>query len=227
LTSPHSFLAQLEEGKPVRVAIAMHDTGEKERISCVYSQLDPPRFALTFLPRTLPTARIDQARTCLVLVDLAGQTVSLAAELESIVDDQTLHLIGREVVSHEQLRDFFRVDVTTPVEARCLINQDQDDTNTFRLTGETIDVSGSGLLANFDQPLAMDELVDLDLVLPPEGKESVQLTAKVVRIKRLGGNRFQIGLHFEQLSSEVHDKIMASCFKIQRDHLRLRVRIRQ
>ncbi|PIE56950.1 MAG: hypothetical protein CSA34_01225 [Desulfobulbus propionicus] len=217
---------RIKNGKAVRVALAVLDSNEKERYNCVLNTLELPSFSLTFPTGALPVERIDRNRSCVVLIDLAGQSISLTATITTIPNRQTMLLTGQEVVDHEQLRDFFRVDVVTPVKATPLPLTNGDD-NSCCLTGETVDFSGNGLLACFNTSMETDSLFQLEVKLPPHGLDVAQMIGRVIRSIAVKDNRYQVAFYFEEIAPETRDKIMACCFKIQRNHLRMRVRVRQ
>ncbi|NOQ45970.1 MAG: hypothetical protein GQ559_04755 [Desulfobulbaceae bacterium] len=227
MPSLHSIFSKIEDGKSVRIALPVTDSVDKLRISCIYNSADAPHFSLLFTPGALPVQRIDRHRKCTVLLDLAGQSISLAADIERIEDDQTLWVVAREVINHEQLRDYFRVDVATPIVAAPLLPAElAGDGETWQLTGETIDVSGSGILASFPQPIETGKPVRVDLVLPTGETKVVKTVAHVVRTKKIDDNLYHIALNFERIETESRDRIMACCFDVQRKHLRLKVRVK-
>ncbi len=216
------IFTQIETDKAVRIAVPIIGTTEKKRISCVYQQTDPPEFLLLFTPGSLPADKIDFNRKAAVLLDIKGQNISLAADIKEKVNNQTLRLVAREVIHHEQLRDYFRVDVSVPLLARPALAKDQE----WNLNGETVDVSGSGLLAIFTRPVDQGEPVRVELVLPTGNPEPIKAVAHVVRSRKIGDNQYQIALHFDTIDSEDRDRIMACCFEIQRKHLRLKVQVK-
>lgn len=221
------IFSQLQTGKAVRIALPIKDRMEKERVSCVYQQDTPPEFTLLFTPGSLPVERIDVNRKTLVLLDISGKSISLAADIDKIRGEEALVLVGREVITHEQLRDYFRVDVSAPLVARpALPEVDQTGEDMWSLSGETIDVSGNGLLAIFSDPISQDKPVRIALVLPTGGAKTIEAVARVVRTKKISENQYHIALHFEQIESEDRDRIMACCFEIQRKHLQLKVRVK-
>ncbi len=216
------IFSQIETGKAVRIALPIMGRTEKKRISCVYQKTSPPEFLLLFTPGSLPAADIDYNRKAGVLLDIKGQSVSLAADIQEKTADQALRLIARDVISHEQLRDFFRVDVTAPLVARPVLPKEQE----WTLSGETVDVSGSGLLAVFTHPIDAGEPVRVELVLPSGSAGPIEAVAHVVRSRKIDDNQYQVALHFDTIDSEDRDRIMACCFEIQRKHLRLKVQVK-
>ena len=214
--------SQIETGKAVRVALPLLGTSEKKRISCVYQAENPPVFLLLFVPNTLPLDEIDMNRKATVLLDIKGQNISLAADIQEKVNKQALRLIARDVISHEQMRNYFRVDINAPLVARPALRKDQE----WSLSGETVDVSGSGLLAVFAEPIDEDEPVQVELILPTGNGEPIKAVAHVVRSRKIKKNQYQVALHFDTIESDDRDRIMACCFEIQRRHLRLKVQIK-
>jgi len=216
------IFSQIETGKAVRVALPLLGTSEKKRICCVYQADTPPTFQLLFMPNTLPVDEIDMHRKATVLVDIKGQNVSLAADIQEKINKQALRLIARDVISHEQMRNYFRVDLNAPLVARPALKKDQE----WSLSGETVDVSASGLLAVFSEPIADDEPVQVELLLPTGNGEPIRAVAHVVRSRKICDGRYEVALHFDTIDSEDRDRIMACCFEIQRRHLRLKVQIK-
>ncbi len=216
------IFTQIETDKAVRIALPILGATEKKRISCVYQETTPPEFLLLFTPGSLPADKIDFNRKAVVLLDIKGQNISLAADIKEIINDQALRLVGREVIQHKQMRDFFRVDVSAPLVARPALAKDQE----WSLSGETVDVSGSGLLAVFRQPINKGEPVRVELILPTGNGEPIKAIAHVVRSRKIDDDQYQIALHFDTIDSEDRDRIMACCFEIQRKHLRLKVQVK-
>jgi len=221
-TTLEEIFSQIETGKAVRVALPLLGTSERKRISCVYEALTPPVFLLLFVPNSLPFNEIDMNRKATVLLDIKGQNISLAADIQEKVNEQTLRLIARDVISHEQMRNYFRVDINAPLIARPALRKDQE----WTLSGETVDVSGSGLLAVFPEPIADDEPVQVELILPTGNGEPIKAVAHVVRSRKIRQGQYQVALHFDTIDSEDRDRIMACCFEIQRKHLRLKIQIK-
>jgi len=221
------IFTKIQTGKAVRIALPIIGIMEKKRVNCVYQKENPPEFSLLFNPGVLPTEEIDVNRKTAVLLDISGRSISLAADIKQIVNDQTLQLVAQEVISHEQLRDYFRVDISAPLVARPALPENSLDTEEeWNLNGETVDVSGSGLLALFSTPIDQDKPVRVDLVLPTGDVQTVQTIAHVVRSRKISDDQYQVALHFDQIKSEDRDRIMACCFEIQRKHLRLKVQVK-
>ncbi len=222
-----TFLKQIEDGKPVRVALPIQDIIDKERFNCLYLKTTPPQFSLQFTPGNLPVHKLDTHRKCTVLFDIGGQSVSLSADIDKINASNTLELSGQELINHEQLREYFRVDVTTPIVVSSLLPDDlADEEELLRLTGKTIDVSGSGLLCRFPAPLEVNKQIRIELVLPTADQQVVQAIGNVVRCKQIAKNTYHVAIFIDTIDPEMRDKVMASCFDVQRKQLRLKVQLK-
>ncbi|WP_456384407.1 PilZ domain-containing protein [Desulfolithobacter sp.] len=227
MLSMPQLIEKLTQDTTVRVAIPVVDSSEKLRLTGVCHLEGKDHFSIIFPRDSLPENRIDKNRKCAVSVQVDGQTYVLLADITEIKDRRTIRLIGREVVVPDQSREYFRVDVTTPVAATSIIPEElADDDSAWRITGETIDVSGNGLLASFNKPIEDNGPVRIELVLPQAKPEIVHALAHIVRTTRVDDNTYHIAFQFDELSTEDQDKIVATCFGIQRRNLRLKVRVR-
>ncbi len=223
----NSFFINLKEGKAVRAAVPLIGVGEKERLHCFYGKAEPPAFTLSFPLGTLSIDQVDTSRTCMVVMDFAEQTVSISADISKIIDEQTLELITQESVVHGQSRNYFRVDANTKVSAASIKPEATTEEGTsWNLLGDTIDLSGSGLLCSFSEPLEKGKKVRIELTLPIRDMAVIGILGHVVRCRKIEENLYHVALHFDSIDSESQDKIMACCFELQRRNLRMRVQVR-
>ena len=220
------FFSNITDKKAVRVTLPVMDRDEKERYNCLFVSERQPSFYLVFPPGDLPVTRIDQNRTCIVTVDFGGRAVSLIADIDSIKGDQIIQATGREIVDHEQNRNYFRVDAVTPVAAEPVDAALQEDADAaWRLVGETIDLSGSGMLCTFDAPMEVNQRVRVQLTLPTGAMDIIEVIGHVVRCREISESLYQIALHFDTIAAEEQDKIVGSCLEVQRKQLRMKVQI--
>jgi c-di-GMP-binding flagellar brake protein YcgR len=220
------FFSQVEDHKTVRVTLPLSDSVQNGRIHCIYGAGTPPSFLLFFPEGTLP-AVVDNTNSCVVTVDLGGQAISVTADITEVKDEQTLQLKAVKVINHEQVRNYFRVDANTPVMATPVNPlKNVAEKEAWHLEGETVDLSGSGALCTFSQPLDKGKKVRINLTLPTGLMDVVHSIGHVVRCEKIEDSMYQVGFHFDMLSSEDRDKIMASCFELQRKHLRMKVQIK-
>lgn len=210
----------------MRAGIPLLGSTEKERFNCVYGKADPPCFTLTFPDGSLPVDRIDPGRPWMVVVDFPDQTLAVSARFVRVVDPLTLELAVQETVSHAQSRGFFRVDASTKVLASSTVPEEWAEVGEhWKLLGDTIDLSGSGLLCSFSEPLENGKQVNIELSLPTQPMGIIKALGHVVRCRKVEEHLFHVALQFDWIDSESQDKIMACCFELQRRHLRMRVRL--
>lgn len=221
-----SFFNTIKEGMAVRVAVPLLGISEEERLHGFYGKGEPPAFTITFPEGSLAVEQVDISRLCQVRFDFIHQTVSIAATITGIQDNHTLQLVAQETVTHTHSRNYFRVDASTRVAASSLIpEQMAQDGETWRLLGDTIDLSGSGALCSFSEPLEKDTQAKIELTLPTREMEVITAFGHVVRCRKIKEHLYHIALHFDAIDSESQDKIMACCFELQRRYLRMRVRL--
>lgn len=226
MPSLNSLLEYIKKGKAVRAAVPLVGAVEPERVSCFFGEVVPPKFNLIFPTGTLVVDQIDTSKPVKVMVDYVDQTVAIAATINAILDFQTLELTAVQADSHSQLRNFFRVDATARVAASSVIPQSIDrEGESWRLLGDTVDLSGSGLLCSFTHPLEIGKKVRIELTLPTGTMDMITAIGHVVRCTELGKDLYHVGLQFDLIDSESQDRIMACCFEIQRRHLRMRVAV--
>jgi hypothetical protein len=210
----------------VRAAVPLLGMTEKERMHCFFGKGEPPGFTLTFPDGALAVDQVDTGRTCMVMFDFINQTLAVAADIRAVTEPSTLELVARETVSHTHARNYFRVDAATKVAASGVVPEGiAQQEASWRLLGDTIDLSGSGLLCSFSEPLEKGVKVKIELTLPTRDMEIITAVGHVVRCRKIEEYLYHIALHFDAIDSESQDKIMACCFELQRRYLRMRVRL--
>ncbi len=105
-----------------------------------------------------------------------------------------------------------------------LLNQDKSETVRFK-RGTALDIGGSGMRMAVDSPVAVGELVHIQLVLSRVPMMLVDVYGEVVRVDTpAGGGQgfFYLGIKFSNLDINTREKIISSIFKQQRRHIRNR-----
>ncbi|MGI6657715.1 MAG: PilZ domain-containing protein [Desulfobulbus sp.] len=225
--SVHSLLDNIKQGTAVRGMVPRLD-GVKvgERLSCIFIPEAPPHFTLVFSPDELDIHQVDTTQPCVITVDYPEQTVTLTADVVERIEPAKLRLIARKGAVHKQSRNFFRVDANTRVAASSIVPESMArEGEHWKLLGDTIDLSGSGLLCTFTEPLEPDKKVRIELTLPARNMEIITALGHVVRCQKIKDNLYHVALHFDDIDSESQDKVMACCFELQRRYLRMRVRL--
>ena len=106
-----------------------------------------------------------------------------------------------------------------PVKASYTAEQQDTRAECWRMTGTTLDLSGSGLLALFSEKPASSQRILLELT-PPEDPEPIFCLANVIRSYRIRRNRFQVAFHFIEVTPKTRDQIVSCCLREQRRQLR-------
>ena len=220
-------LQQIASGKPVRIFIPLSNRPDRIRAQCIYQQTSPPKFTLIFKPGVLPLDDIDTSQPAIINVDMGGPTVSLEANIVNIANSQTLEMVVRKSINHEQMREFFRVDAVTDVISQAFeTNVFDNDNEQQSVSGRTVDISGSGILANFENLPPQTEHLRLEILLPNTSPETISVFAHQVRIQELHDGKFEVAYHFIDISDEDRDKIIGACLVLQRQMLRLKVQVK-
>ncbi|MGD9949436.1 MAG: flagellar brake protein [Desulfobulbus sp.] len=228
MSSQNSFLSQIKEGTAVKVSIPLKGIAEKVRFPCFFGTTNLPEFSLRFPLDSLNFDQIDTLRDCTVMIDLANQTIAVAAALAALEPPCVIKLTAKKTITHTQTRNYFRVDASARVAASSLVPEGMArEGETWRLLGDTIDLSGSGLLCAFNEPLEKGAEVRIELTLPSREMDTIKAVGHVVRCKKIEAGLYHTALHFDMIDPESQDKIMACCFELQRRYLRMRVSLQR
>lgn len=228
MTIETDFINKIPNAKPVRIFLPLQGADKRYRAQCIFQKSSAPRFTLLFEPGALPVSDLDTQSTCIINLDMAGQSVSLEAMIEQVVNDQTLEMRAQKAISHEQMREYFRVDHATPVMVSSLLPEGFGDPEEhWQISGTTIDISGSGLLAIFHVRPPADKLVRVQLPLHDGHTDSlITFLARLVRISEVEENSYVVAYHYEDINDEDRDRIVGRCLITQRRLLRLKVQIK-
>ncbi len=227
MTTDIETIKNIPDGKPVRIFLPLQGGPERYRTQCVFQKSDPPHFSLLFKPGVLPVEDIALGQQSIINIDMGGSTISLEAKTEEITNPQTLHMLIEKTITHEQMREFFRVDATTDIISKSFHTQLLGNKKEpWSMEGKTVDISGSGILAIFPEQSPADRQIRLLITLPSVEQETISVLAHQVRGQKLGDRLFEVAYHFDDISTEDRDKIIGCCLDIQRKLLRLQVQVR-
>lgn len=216
-------LHRIPDLKPVRVYLPIKNSKQRYRTQAVYRTVSPPLFELGFQPGSLPLEDLDSEQTCLINLDFGGPNMSMTGVIVS-ASESKLKLEAEKLVSHDQMREFFRVDTVTEVISKSFQPVFYNRAGqSWALKGRTIDISGNGILASFSEKPPDDEVVRLELSLPGSESEIICLLARTVRSSQIDDRHWDIAFHFQDISMQDRDRIVGCCLEIQRRLLRLRV----
>lgn len=227
MATDNELLQTIPDAKPVRVFLPLTNIEERYRVQGIYQKSVSPVFSLLFQPGVLPEKNIDTNKPCIINIDMGGPSISLEANITEIVDDRRLVMRAINSMSHEQLREFFRVDAVTSVIGRSFPSKASvDNGSDWVLQGETIDISGSGILATFPEKPPEVKHIRLEITLPTDVPDVVTALARPIRTVKTVDNTYEVAFHFEDITMEDRDKIIGCCLEIQRRLLRLKVNVK-
>ncbi len=195
--------------------------GKTIRLNCIYKESDSPEFFLVFPPKRLPKD-IDTEILCPISIKLEKKAFTLSAKIIAISGDRTLELAAKDTVKPETLREFFRVDTKVTIVANYNPDSVEGDSHSWTLEGQTLDMSGSGLLTIFTEEPQNRNKLELKLSMN-NGKDVISCTGHVVRTKRLRKGKYQVAFHFDTMKPKERDTIISFCLQEQRNRLRDKV----
>lgn len=189
------------------------------RSNALLIKKDNSHLELLFPPDAWDAHDLKLGGDCTLIVEHNGRTINLIARLDSVVNDRRLSFTAQEPLSPESLRDYFRVSINVPIEASYVAGSKEINTRSWKLIGNTLDLSGSGVLALFaEKPHSLHRI---QLVITPSTTEApIICLANVVRSYRVRKNRYQVAFHFENVPSRTRDQIIYCCLQEQRRQLR-------
>ncbi len=228
MSSDTNILQNIPDGKPVRIFLPLLNRPERVRAQCLYQKSEPPKFSLLFKSGVLPVEEVDIEKPCIISIDMGGPTVSLEAMIQKISNQQTLAMIVQKSISHDQMREFFRVDAVTRVISKSFQTEHfNNQTEPWSAEGHTVDISGSGILAIFNEKPQPDRPVTLEIMIPSLEAKTIRVLAHQIRVQELHDGRFEVAYHFDDITTEDRDKIIGCCLVIQRKMLRLKVMVKE
>ncbi|MBM9537391.1 PilZ domain-containing protein [Desulfobulbus alkaliphilus] len=216
------ILSKLDNGAPTVVDIP-GKRDEVFRCDALLVKKEAPGLELIFSPNAWQLDDLQLGANCPLAVEHNGRHVNLIARLDGANGDRRLLFTAREPIAPETLRDFFRVGINTTIEAQYLAGPREINNRSWKISGTTIDLSGSGVLALFPEKPPSNKHIQLNITVPEEEQPIICL-ANVVRTYRVRKNRYQVAFHFENISAKARDQLISCCFQEQRRQLRENVR---
>lgn len=209
----------IADNQPARISLLSED-GEKVHIDCIYKEGVAPHFFLVFPSNTLP-AKLNTSQTCMVSIrsdDEISEPLSLNAKIEEITGGRTVELVATDSVDPTTLREYFRVNIAVPITIGFIPGIPGEPELHWTMTGETLDLSGSGVLGLFDEECRNRQrlTITFDLPSPPV---TVTCTGHAVYTRRVRKGRWHIALHFDRIEPKMRDLLISNCLAEQRRQL--------
>ena len=223
----NEYLSLISDDKPVRLFLPITDSDDRLLLQCVLRKTATNHFLLLFKPGSLPVDKIDTSTSCLTNIDVGGQSISIESKIIRVVNNQTLEMVPQKTISHEQMREYFRVDCTIPILIKPMAPAEFGSSGgDWKITGTTADLSGSGLRASFTEAPPKDTQVRLELALPTTETTIIKTIASPVRISQLTEKLWDAAYQFDEIEDEDQDAIIGCCLVAQRRLLRLKVKVK-
>lgn len=216
------LMLALDHLKKHRVVMAsLPITGEAPlTVECVARRSSVDIVEASFLPKQLPTGRLDLNGTCRLFFQEEGHSFRVRAKIEEILDGDKLRLRAIETALQYGEREYFRVNAEFSVQYRRLT--DDEDVAPRQYRGH-INLSGGGLLLPLKEVARNGDQFSLTLVLSERPLKKVEVIARVVRICPLSGGYKGVGMHFTEIETPARDAIIAFCMAAQRLELRNKI----
>jgi hypothetical protein len=213
------LVKSIADSQPARISLQTED-GERVHIDCTYKEGVAPHFFLVFPANALP-AKLNTSQTCMVSIrsdDEISEPLSLNAKIEEIAGGRTLELVATDSVDPTTLREYFRVNIGVPITIGFMPGTDSESELHWTMTGETLDLSGSGVLGLFDEECRNRHrlTITFDLPSPPV---TVTCIGHAVYARRVRKGRWHIALHFDRIEPKMRDMLISNCLAEQRRQL--------
>ena len=212
------ILEKLNDNAPTIVDLPSNSE-ENFRCKALLIKKEAPNLELVFLPHSWVADDLAFGADCNLAIEHNGMTINLIARLDGVVRERRLRFTAREPIAPEVLREYFRVAINLPIEVSYIAGPKEMNTQTWKMIGTTLDLSGSGVLALFAEKPPSNHRIQMIISIPNEETPVVCL-AYVVRSYRIRKNRFQVAFHFENISTKTRDVIISCCLQEQRRQLR-------
>ncbi|MBM9513147.1 PilZ domain-containing protein [Desulfogranum marinum] len=217
------IIEQLKDGSEAVVDLPTKEN-EDNRFNAIFSKAESPYFELFFPPKTWNSKDLLLGVNCQLTVKHKGASVNIIAELDTVINDRRLGFIAREPIKPEALREFFRVSINTPIEIGYLPGPKEVKLKKWSMVGTTVDLSGCGVLGLFAEKPETTNRIHITMT-DPASQKTISCFGHVVRTYRMRKRRYQVALHFDNISSDVRDQLIACCLQEQRRQLRENIEV--
>ena len=217
------IIAQLQDGSEALVDLPTQEN-EDNRFNAIFSKAESPYFELFFPPKAWNSKDLLLGINCQLTVKHKGASVNIIAELDTVINDRRLGFIAREPIKPEALREYFRVSINTPIEMGYLPSAKEVKLKKWNMIGTTVDLSGCGVLGLFAEKPEATNNIHIKIT-DPASQKIISCFGHVVRTYRMRKKRYQVALHFDNISSDIRDQLISCCLQEQRRQLRENIEV--
>ncbi len=215
-----NIVENIKDNEKAQIKLTTVDN-KQINLSCTFKIAESPRFFLVFESNTI-LHDLDLGKKQPVTVSYKKSSITFSTNVLSIIEDHTLELKANETLDPVSLREYFRVDMSTPIEAAYETRKKSDTSKDWSILGKTQDLSASGVLALFPKEPLNNHQIYLNIQIP-DTEHIVRAIGHVIHKRKLRGKRWQVAFHFDVLSDKHKDYVIQCCLREQRKQLRERI----
>ncbi len=217
------IIEQIDDNIRVTIDVPMTN-GDTQRIDGILKKTSlPPSFEILYPPGILKTESLEYKSKCILSAKHEEKIVNLEIHIDG-ADNNALTCTAFSSIKPEKLREYFRVMIKTSIRASYKPGPKEIKISPWILTGDTIDLSGGGVLAIFQGKPGSNNHIQLEIDIPGQ-KTSIRCKAQVIRTYRMRQKRYQVAFSFEDIEHKAKDIIISCCLQEQRRQLREKVRV--
>lgn len=213
-----SQVKSIKDGQEGIVTL-LNQEGETLQFECVYKESVAPSFFVMLQSGQFPADIDTHAPFSLSILDRHKETLILKARFEDLINRKTLELTAAKSLDPLSLREYFRVDIRTRIVLSYVASAGVKNPKDWKLEGQTIDLSATGVLAIFAEECRKISNIRIDITLTHPAR-NITCFGHLVRTRPLRNGRWHAALHFDTISSEDRDDIITTCLHEQRRQLR-------
>lgn len=198
--------------------------GKAIRLPCFVNVLAKPFLEIDFFPEQMHLDEIDLDCGCRLQFKNQHPFMGQITAVEQAERQSKIRRGAVGPITAAQRRKYFRVEAKVLVSARHFSEEDASDNDEAMVSGESINLSASGLLASFPAPLLKHDWIRLQLRLPMLREEVVDCIGRVIRTDQTGDG-YQVAFNFDWITHQSQETIMKYCLAQRVTNLRLRIRL--
>jgi len=213
-----SILDHLDDYRVVKITLPL-EGGTVAQLDAVARVTKTPQFEVIFLKGQLKENALDPTVLCRLVFDVSGAIKSIQARIDHQPAADKLVLEMVESFSHQQKREYFRVDADLVI-SWWRVDDEDAALNTVQATAN---ISGGGVRFPVAEKVPRGERLGMKILLEVD-KPLIECVGEVVGSYLLGRDH-SLALKFVAIENDDRDEIVAFCLAEQRRQLRLKVQV--
>lgn len=213
-----SILDHLDDYRVVKITLPL-EGGTVAQLDAVARATKAPQFEVIFLKGQLKENALDPTVLCRLVFDVSGAIKSIQARIDHQPAADKLVLEMVESFSHQQKREYFRVDADLVI-SWWRVDDEDAALNTVQATAN---ISGGGVRFPVAEKVPRGERLGMKILIEVD-KPLIECVGEVVGSYLLGRDH-SLALKFVAIENDDRDEIVAFCLAEQRRQLRLKVQV--